>query len=466
MIRAKPEKRYDPTPPAAMKTTVLKKGLDIPIAGAPEQSIRPGNPIQRVALVGDDYIGMRPGMLVAEGEEVIAGQPLFTDKKNPGILFTAPGSGRVTAIRRGAKRRFMALEIELAGDRQTIFAEPVDNPERLSAGELRELLVRSGMWPTLRTRPYGKTPGIETTPAALFVTAADSAPLAPRPQVIIGQYAAWHQIGLRALRQLLAVPTHYCTDAAELLPAEEVDGLTYWSFKGPHPAGLASTHIHFIEPVHEGKSVWQIGYQDVIAIGHLLATGTLMTERVVALSGSGVIRPGLVTTRLGANLSELCRRELTLDELRLLSGSVLSGRHEEDDGLAFLGRFHNQVAAIEESSGRSIFNWLLPGGQRFSIRPVFLANFLPRRELPMNTALWGGRRAIYPLGTYDEVMPLDIIATSLLKALSSGNTEKAKALGCLELIEEDLDLCGYVCPGKNEFGPVLRRVLDEIEQGG
>lgn len=448
-----------------MKTTILKKGLDIPISGTPANSIRAGNPIHRVAVLGPDYVGMKPGMLVSEGEKVISGQPLFTDKKNPGVLFTSPGCGRVLAVQRGAKRRFNAVIIELDGEETTLFCEPTEQPARMAAETIRQLLIDSGMWPTLRTRPYGKTPPVESTPAALFITAADSAPLAPRPQTIIAHYSQWHQLGLATLRRLLSVPIHYCTDAATLLPTEQLDGLEYWSFQGPHPAGLASTHIHFIEPVHEGKTVWQIGYQDVIAIGHLLATGTLMTERVVALSGSGVINPGLVTTRLGAALPELCRREMTLDELRIISGSVLSGR-DESASHGFLGRFANQVSAIEDSSGRSIFNWLLPGRRRFSIRPVFASAYLGRLNLPMNTALWGGKRAIYPLGTYDEVMPLDIIATSLLKAISSGNTEKSKALGALELIEEDLDLCAYVCPGKNEFGPVLRLVLDEIEQGG
>jgi Na+-transporting NADH:ubiquinone oxidoreductase subunit A len=268
------------------------------------------------------------------------------------------------------------------------------------------------------------------------------------------------------LQRFLTVPIHYCTGAADLLPAEELSGLEYRQFKGPHPAGLPSTHIHFIDPVHEEKVVWHIDYQDVIALGHLFKTGYLFTEKTVALAGSKVLNPSLVTTRVGACLPELCEQECSQDEdgLRILSGSVLSGR-ESTGSYTFLGRYHNQVSVLKNSSGRSFLNWARPGRERFSIKPVFSSALKKHLSLPFNTALWGGKRAIYPLGTYEQVMPLDIIATSLLKALAEADTEKSKDLGCLELIEEDLALCSFVCPGKNEFGASLRKVLTAIERG-
>ncbi len=448
-----------------MKTFSLTKGLDIPISGSPEPKIRPGNPIRQVAVLGDDYIGMKPTMLVAPGDSVTLGQELFTDKKNPGVIFTSPGCGKVVSINRGERRAFESIVIELDGEEAITFCDPVDKPEGLSPQAIRDLLIQSGLWTAFRTRPYGKTPAIDSAPVSLFITVTDSSPLAADPQIIINEYQAQYQLGLKILRQLVTVPIHYCTGTNTVQPFETVDGLEYWLFQGPHPAGLPSTHIHFIDPVHENKIVWQIGYQDVIGIGHLFLTGQLPTERIIALAGAGVIQPSLVKTRIGASLVELCRRELSLEELRIISGSVLSGR-EAKGNFAFLGRYHNQVSVIENSSGRSIFNWLLPGKGRFSIRPVFASAYLKKQKFPMNTALWGGKRAIYPLGTYDEVMPLDIIATSLLKSISVGDTEKSKALGALELIEDDLGLCGFVCPGKNEFGPVLRKVLTAIELGG
>ena len=447
-----------------MKKISLKKGLDIPISGSPEQKIRQGNTIRQVALLGDDYIGMKPTMLVAPGDRVTLGQQLFTDKKNEGVVFTSPGCGKVLSINRGKRRRFESIIIELDGEEAVTFCDPMDQPEQLEPQSIRELLINSGLWTAFRTRPYGKSPAITSEPASLFITATDSSPLAADPGVIIEEYQKPFQLGLKTLRQLLSTPIYYCTESDQLKSYEEVDGLEYWSFQGPHPAGLASTHIHFIDPVHENKSVWHIGYQDVIAIGQLLLTGQLATERVIALAGPGVIQPSLIRTRIGASLPDVCRRELSLEELRVISGSVLCGR-ESAGKVTFLGRYHDQVSVIFDSSGRSIFNWLLPGKDRFSIRPVFASAYMKYLKFPMNTALWGGKRAIYPLGTYDEVMPLDIIATSLLKSISVGDTEKSMALGALELIEEDLGLCGFVCPGKNEFGPALRDVLSAIERG-
>jgi Na+-transporting NADH:ubiquinone oxidoreductase subunit A len=292
----------------------------------------------------------------------------------------------------------------------------------------------------------------------------DSSPLAGDVGTIITTYAEEVATGLKMLRQLLDTPIYYCTGREELAPCEQLEGIDYCRFTGPHPAGLASTHIHFLDPVHENKRVWQLGYNELIAIGHLFQTGRLMTEKMIALCGAGILNPGLVRTKVGASLEQLLRRELSLDDLRIISGSVLAGR-EAIDSFAYIGRFDNQVSVIEDSTGRSIFNWLLPGKKRFSVRPVFAGSWVKNLQLPMNTALWGGKRAIYPLGTYDEVMPLDIIATSLLKAVVRCNTDKSKALGALELIEEDLGLCGYVCPGKNDFGEDLREVLTAIERG-
>lgn len=447
-----------------MKTTELVKGLNIPISGHPSKEIRAGNPVNSVAIIGDDYPGMKPTMLVKVGDRVQTGQPVFSDKRNAGVIFTAPGCGLVDAINRGEKRKFESLVIRLDGDEAVQYFDPENSLESFDAAAIRDLLVQSGLWTLFRTRPYGKTPAIDSSPSSLFVTAMDTSPLAADVATIIDAYPKEYETGLTVVRRLIDVPIHYCTDKEELALSEQVEGIKYHRFTGPHPAGLASTHIHFIDPVHENKTVWQLGYQHVIAIGHFFLYGQIMTEQLVALCGSGVLNPTLVRTRIGASLAELLRRELSLDDLRVISGSVLSGR-KAAGGYAYLGRFHQQISVIEDSSGRSIFNWLLPGKDRFSIRPVFASILEKNLKIPMNTALWGGRRAIYPLGTYDEVMPLDIIATSLLKAIAKCDTEKSKALGCLELIEEDLGLCGFVCPGKNEFGEDLREVLTAIERG-
>jgi Na+-transporting NADH:ubiquinone oxidoreductase subunit A len=448
-----------------MKSIQTNKGLDIPISGRPEQQLRQSNEINHVALIGDDYIGMKPTMLVKEGDRVKTGQLLFSDKKNKGINFTSPGCGKIIAINRGARRKFESLIIELNGDDTIRFFDPsVAPPEDMAAEEIRRVLLESGMWTCFRTRPYGKIPAVAASPASLFITAIDTSPLAADPQVIIGEATEAYQFGLKMLRRFLSVPIHYCTGATELLPAEELHGLKYWRFQGPHPAGLPSTHIHFIDSVHEEKTVWHIDYQDLIALGHLFKSGSLHTARTISLAGPAVVKPSLVATRTGACLPELCEQEISSGNLRILSGSVLSGR-ESTGNFSFLGRYHNQVSVLEDSNGRSFLNWARLGKDRFSIKPIFISALQKQLRLPFTTALWGGKRAIFPLGTYEQVMPLDIIATSLLKALATGDTDKSKDLGCLELIEEDFALCGFVCPGKNEFGTSLRQVLTAIERG-
>ncbi|WP_028583971.1 Na(+)-translocating NADH-quinone reductase subunit A [Desulfogranum mediterraneum] len=451
-----------------MKNITVQQGLDLPLKGAPEQVIREGAPVDRVALVAEDYLGLKPTMLVREGDRVKLGQPLFTDKKNPGFSFTSPGSGRVEAIHRGPKRRFDALVVALEGEEEICFEQAQAlPPEQHSPESIRELLQQSGLWTSLRSRPFGRIPRSDSRPSSLFVTALDTNPLAPDPEVIIAPRQELFVLGLRVLVRMLAVPLHLCLPPASPLATLGVEGVQSWSFSGPHPAGLPSTHIHFIDPVHENKEVWQLCYQEVIRIGALFHHGRLQQEQVVALGGEDFHRPGLVRTRLGASLRQLCSHELAeRDDQRLLSGTVLDGRPwRQADG--YLGRYHRQLSVLREGSGRSLFGWLAPGRDRFSVTGLFLSAFSAKgRLLPMMTAAWGGRRAIFPLDVYERVMPLDIIPLPLLKALAVGDSEKAAALGCLELIEEDLALCSFVCPGKNEFGPMLRQVLTSIEQEG
>ena len=449
-----------------MQTIRIRRGLDLPIAGEPEQAVRPGQPVERVAVLGADYLGCKPTMLVREGEQVLLGQPLFADKANPSVLFVAPGSGTVESIQRGAKRVFEALVIRLDG-KDKPFAEPAIDPMEDCAPEtIRQHLLKAGLWCSFRTRPFGRIPQAGATPAALFVTAIDSNPLAPDPAIIIARTPELFRTGLLALRRLLSVPVHLCSRPNVELPGADEDGITSWAFSGPHPAGLASTHIHNIDPVHAGKQVWHIDYQDVLAIGHLFTHGRLSVERIVALGGPGAVRPGLLATRIGASVPHLCHGELVQDQpVRILSGSVLDGRPVQAGG-AFLGRYHRQVSVLLEGDGRSLFGWLAPGSDRFSVTRLFASTLARNKRFAFLTAVWGGQRAIYPLGVYERVLPLDMIATTLLKTLAVGDCEKAIDLGCLELIEEDLALCSFVCPGKNEFGPMLRRVLTTIEQGG
>ncbi len=455
-----------------MKEINISKGLDIPINGTAAETVDTSKQVQTVALLGDDYPGMKPTMLVTRGDSVKRGTPLFTDKKNPGVMFTAPGGGTVTLINRGPKRKFESIVIAL-DERETAvsFCPPNSTVEDFSDTELRKLLVDSGLWTALRTRPYGKIPAITTTPSSLFITAIDTSPLAPDPAKLISMNKEDFRNGLALLGAAVNVPLFLCFGAenkADFTAYSQREGVEPVAVSGPHPAGLPSTHIHFLDPVHENKTVWHIAAQDVICCGALLRTGTLVPERIITLAGPGAISPRHIKTRIGASVSELCLSEIHEKgeaKTRLISGSLLDGR-AVTEMTAYLGRYHQQISCLPEETGREFFGWLRPGNNRFSITRAFLSSFTGRKSCRFNSAVWGGTRALFPLGTYEKVMPLDIMPTHLLKSLASGDTAQAKELGCLELIEEDVALCSYVCPGKNNFGPLLRNTLISIEKDG
>jgi NADH:ubiquinone oxidoreductase, Na(+)-translocating, A subunit len=444
----------------------IKKGLDLPIAGVPEQHVSPGPDVRHVAILGDDYVGMRPAMLVQEGERVIKGQALFEDKKNPGVMFTAPASGTVAAINRGERRVLQSVVIRIEGDEQRAFTRfDADDFATLGRDVVQAQLLESGLWTAFRTRPFSKSPVPGSVPAAIFVTAIDTNPLSADPEPIILAQRKAFDAGLTLLTRLTEGKVHVCQASGGKLGGHPQGQVTFNEFAGPHPAGLPGTHIHFLEPVSLAKQVWHLNYQDVIAIGKLFMTGELCAERVIALGGPQAARPRLVSTLMGADINELLTGETKEGENRLISGSVLSGRHATG-AQAFLGRFHLQVSMLQEGRDKELFGWVLPGADKYSVTRTTLGHFLRHKLFNFSTSTHGGERAMVPIGNYERVMPLDILATPLLRDLLAGDSDSAQALGCLELDEEDLALCTYVCPGKYEYGPVLREVLTRIEQEG
>ena len=444
----------------------IRKGLDLPISGVPEQHVTTGASIHHVAIVGDDYVGMRPAMLVQEGDRVIKGQALFEDKKNPGVMFTAPASGTVVVIHRGERRVLQSVVIQIEGDEKREFARfDAADLATLSHDAVQTQLLESGLWTALRTRPYSKTPVPGTVPAAIFVTAIDTNPLSADPQPLILAERKAFDAGLTVLTRLTPGKVHVCQASGGKLGGHPQGQVAFNEFAGPHPAGLVGTHIHFLEPVSLTKQVWHLNYQDVIAIGKLFTTGELCAERIIAIGGPQATQPRLVRTLLGADLTALLAGETKEGENRIISGSVLSGRHATGP-MAWLGRFHLQVSVVLEGREKELFGWVLPGAEKYSVTRTTLGHFLRRKLFNFSTSTNGGERAMVPIGNYERVMPLDILPTVLLRDLLAGDTDGAQALGCLELDEEDLALCTYVCPGKYEYGPVLREVLTRIEQEG
>ncbi len=443
----------------------IKKGLDLPIEGTPQQQIHDGPTVTRVAVLGEEYIGMRPTMHVQVDDKVKKGQALFEDKKNPGVMFTAPAAGTVIEVNRGAKRVLQSVVIQVEGnDSQTFAKYTAAELPTLSAESVQQNLVESGLWTALRTRPFSKIPAIGSKPHSIFVSAMDSNPLAADPQLIIAERSEDFVNGLSVISRLtdgkLFVSKAPGAEVATGDISVEVN-----EFSGPHPAGLVGTHIHHLDAVGAKKLVWHIGYQDVIAVGALFTTGEIDIRRVIALAGPEVKNPRLIRSVLGAQTSELCAGETHEGELRIISGSVLQG--SDSHGVhGYLGRYHSQVSVLREGREKEFFGWIKPGVSQHSVTRAYLAHLNPKKLFNMTTTTNGSDRSMVPIGNYERIMPLDILPTLLLRDMISGDTDGAQTLGCLELDEEDLALCTYVCPGKYNYGPILRDCLDTIEKEG
>ncbi len=445
----------------------IEKGLDLPITGEPEQKIEDGNSVYSVAILGMDYVGMKPKMYVAEGDKVKLGQVLFEDKKNAGVKFTSPGAGVVKTINRGIKRILQSVVIELQGTAQESFSQYEQAAlSGLSVEEVKKNLLKSGLWTSFRARPYGKIPSPDSSaPNSIFVTAIDTNPLAADPAVIIKERKTDFTNGLVIIAKLTANKVYLCKSTGADIP--DCEGVTAAEFSGPHPAGLPGTHIHFLDPVNIDKSVWHLDYQAVIAIGALFTTGKLNVERVISLAGPAVKKPRLIRTRVGANTAELVKNQLEEGENRVVSGSILHG-HRAAVWACYLGCYHNQISVLKEGRERELFGWMVAGKNKYSAMNVYTSSVDRKlgRKFPLTTDKNGSNRAIVPVGVYETVMPMDILPTPLLKALVVGDTDQAQLLGCLELNEEDLALFTFVDPGKHDFGPVLRANLTKIEKEG
>ena len=450
-----------------MKSELLKinGGLDLPIAGKPNQAISSACGSQKIGIIGADYVGLKPTMGVREGDCVKKGQILFSDKKNELAKIVSPISGKVSQINRGARRILQSVVIDREGDEEICFEKFSEcSIESIDREKIRNILVESGQWAALRTRPYSKVPDIRSNPNSIFVTASDSNPLSVNPDVVIEQQPEYFSFGMRVLCKLCDGNIHLCTDASSDILIKDMQQVKHTRFAGKHPVGLAGTHIHFLDPVSSSKTVWVINYQDVIAFGYLFLTGNIYSRRIISIAGPQVKAPRLVETILGADLDELVRNELFEGESRVISGSVLSGR-ESSGNFSYLGRYHNQISVIEEGRDRQILHFLRLGNNKHSALPIFMSNFA-KKLFNMTTSTNGSERAMVPVGGYEDVTVLDILPAPLLKSLIVKDTEMAQNLGCLELDEEDMGLYTYVCVGKHEYGTMLRENLTQIEKEG
>ncbi len=447
-----------------VKRFALKKGLDVPIDGALRQNSVETGTARIYGVLGDDYVALKPRIVVEEGDAVGAGAPLMFHKDTPEVQIVAPVSGRVKAINRGARRKLISIEIE-ADDSA---AQPVDFSQiggEDSADAIAEKLCAAGLWTSFRTRPYSKLPDPAARPYAIYVTAMDTEPLSPDPAPLIEAEAQAFTKGLACIAALTEGTTYLCHADGAAIPGADLPGVEAAAFSGPHPAGLAGTHMHFLTPPSNTRTVWTIGYQDVIAIGRLFLTGRVDFSRVIALVGPICANPRLVRTMLGASMAELAGADLPRDvPARMISGSVLSGRMGAGAS-GYLGRYARQITLIEEDHKQIPMGWIRPMVSKYAVQPV-LGSALSRRTFPLTSNLNGGRRAMVPTGTFERLMPQDFLPTQLLRALLVMDTDQAQALGALELDEEDLGLVGFACPAKYEYGLALRDCLSKIEKEG
>ncbi|MEM8569978.1 MAG: Na(+)-translocating NADH-quinone reductase subunit A [Pseudomonadota bacterium] len=452
-----------------MSEFVLKRGLNLPITGAPDQTIHSGKPSASVALVGSDYLGLKPKMLISEGDTVRRGDPLFCNKDSPKVQFVAPMTGRIRAINRGARRVLQSVVIDVDDPSD----EGVDYGAIQLSGladapreDIQARLYASGLWTAFKTRPYSKIPFEDTEPAAIYVSAIDTEPHAPDPLPVVEGEVDAFEAGLVALTRLTDGKVYLCKASGTTLPHAGVHGVEIHEFKGPHPAGLPGTHMHFLEPPSAARTMWSIGYQDVIAFGKLFLTGHLDPTRVVSVAGPRALNPRLVRTVLGASIPELVEDDYSDHQpIRIISGSVLSGR-EADGPFAYLGRYARQITLITENRDQEVFGWISPQREKYAVHPVLASSRRKGMLFNLTTNLNGGRRAMVPTGIFEELMPQDLLPTQLLRALLVKDTDMAQALGALELDEEDLALCTFACPAKYEYGMALRASLDKIEKEG
>ena len=430
-----------------------KKGLNLPISGNPSTEVDSSTAINSIAVLGSNYVGLKPTMMVDEGDAVFSGQKLFENKRNPGTFVTAPSSGIVKSINRGDKRKFLSVIIETDNTLDAIKFD-IDHYSNSI-----DFLIDTGALSYFRSRPYNRMPELNTLPSAIFINACDTNPLSIDPHELIKLDQDLFNKGLHFIKSINSDIKTFCSYQNSNFD-KSIKDVRYSQFSGPHPAGLVGTHIHFLHPVGQNRSVWTISWQEVISLGHLLENKTLRSEKFISIGGPNANDPKILKIKYGSNLLELTAGKI-LENSRIISGSVLNG-HTGEGVMNYLGAFDNQVSVLPDESNDILFNWVMPGLKLHSKLPVFLSSWIKPKEFKFNVSMNGGNRAIVPVASYQEIMPLNILTTQLLKSLVTFDIELGEKLGVLELAPEDLALASYVCPSKYDYQSILDANLEKM----
>lgn len=440
----------------------IKKGLTINLKGKPERIFHQLPHPEKVAVKPIDFPGLTPKLLVAEGDSVLAGTPLFYDKNNPDIVFTAPASGTVDLINRGERRRI--LEVVIKTDEKNEY-KSFTTPDASSASreEIINSLLESGLWPCVKQRPFATIANPKDSPKSIFISTFDTAPLAPDYTFLISEYKKEFALGVSILKKLTEGKTHVnlFQETRANNPFKDIQGVEYNYFSGKHPAGNVGVQIHHIDPINKGDIVWTISPQDVVLIGRFFEKGTLDLRKIVALSGN-VKKPYYYKTLMGASIKNMIEKQLPETKQRIISGNVLTGSKIDSDG--YIGFYDSQITVIDEGDTPEFFGWIAPGFNKFSFSRAFFSWLQPGKEYQLNTNLNGGLRPFVFTGQYEKVLPMNIYPIQLLKAIIINDIDKMEQLGIYEVAEEDFALCEFVCPSKIEMQSLIRQGIEVIQK--
>lgn len=438
----------------------ITKGLDLKLAGAAPDQMLGNVPPRTFHIRPSDFRWLTPKLLVKPGDRVEVGTPLFCDKADERVIIVAPVKGTVQEIVRGEKR--VIEEVTIARDLESTTEATIDFDAPTDGDSVRKLLLQYGLWPCLRQRPFATIPNPDSNPKSVFVPCFDSNPLAPDFNVLMRGKEEYFRHGIQML-QIAAgdVPIHLCMrEGADNQLFESIENVQKHYFSGPHPAGNVGTHIHYLDSINKGDIIWYIDPQEVARIGQFFAKHTLQFVKIAALTGSIVKNPGYFSTVYGADLTVLLMDNLMQENVRLISGSVLSGSKLGDSPIL---RFHDrQITVIAEGGQREFIGWLLPGLKKWSLSRTFLSWLTPKRTYDVNTSLHGGHRAIMMTDVYDKVFPFDLMPLQLLKACEIKDIEQMEALGIHEVDSEDFALCELVCPSKKEWQQIVETAIHDL----
>ncbi|MBN1950197.1 MAG: Na(+)-translocating NADH-quinone reductase subunit A [Bacteroidales bacterium] len=438
----------------------IKKGLTINLKGKAEKIFVKAKPAGLYAVKPTDFHGLIPKLCVKVDDRVKAGSPLFFDKYRPEIKFTSPVSGTVVQINRGERRKIMEVVIE--PDETIVYEDfTAGDPSQLDAKDITGKILSSGLWPVIRQRPYNLIANPSDKPKAIFISAFDTAPLAPDYDFMLKDYGKEFQSGIDALHKLTAGKIHLNIDST--YPASSTfmgaKGVQINKFRGPHPAGNVGTQIHYIDPINKGEVVWVVSPQDVIAIGRLFQTGHYDASRIIALTGSEVKAPKYFKTLSGACVRSITDNNVREEgNIRYISGNVLTGTKVAANN--FIGYYDSQLTVIPEGDKYEFMGWLAPGLNKFSLSRTFFSWLMPNKEYVINTNLKGGKRALMITGNFERVFPMNIYPMQLIKAIIIEDIELMENLGIYEVAEEDFALCEFVDTSKTDIQEIIRKGLD------